>query len=48
MTYYLLVVMSWLGLVRNLHPVPARVKLGATDAASGGSRLGGQGPAAPG
>ncbi len=33
-TYYLLVVMSWLGLVRDLHPVPAHVKLGARDAAT--------------
>ena len=31
-TYYLLVVMSWLGLVWRLHPVPAHVKLTATGA----------------
>ena len=33
-TYYVLVVMSWLGLVRDLHPVPAHVKLDARGAAS--------------
>ena len=26
MTYYALVVRSWLGIVRDLHPVPAHVK----------------------
>ena len=31
MTYYLLKVMSWLGLVWDLHPVPAHVKLGGAN-----------------
>ena len=36
LTYYFLVVLSWFGIVRELHPVPARVKLADAEAPAGG------------